>query len=306
VRIAVVGLGKMGSALAARLLEGGNTVAVWNRSRPAVDHLIARGACGQPDLASVWRDAAAVLTFLSDDRAVHEVCLGPDGLLNTAPPEALLIEMSTISPEASALVAAEAARRGVGYLRSPVSGNPEVLASGNLTLIVSGESTALARARPILELIGPNILYVGGAEQARVMKLAVNAMLAATAQMLAEVITLCEACDMDRSTVLDVLGRSVVGSPFVRYKTAALVERQYRATFTTAMLLKDLRLAAGVAEPVGVHLPVTELITTLTADACEQGLSDLDFIALLAYVQRLANREPDVPMAPLGARSGRE
>jgi 3-hydroxyisobutyrate dehydrogenase-like beta-hydroxyacid dehydrogenase len=101
-----------------------------------------------------------------------------------------------------------------------------------------------------------------------------------------------------------VISRSVVGSPFVRYKTPALVDHQYRATFTTAMLLKDLKLIAGVAEPVRVRLPVTELMTTLTASACKAGLSDLDFIALLPYVQRMANREPDVLMAPLDAQPG--
>ena len=253
------------------------------------------------DLGTVWRDASAVLTFLADDQAIQEVCLGPDGLLSTAPEGALLVEMSTISLGTSRLLAAEARRRRVDYLRSPVSGNPEVLLSGNLTLIVSGDSTALARAWVILELVGPNILYVGGDEQARVVKLAVNAMLAATAEMLAEVITLCEACDVDRSTVLDVISRSVVGSPFVRYKIPALVDRQYQATFTMAMLLKDLNLIGSVAQPVGVRLPVTELIAALTAAACGEGLSDLDFIALLPYVQRMADRQPDVPMAPLAA-----
>lgn len=299
-RTVVVGLGRMGSALATRLLDKGMTVGVWNRSRPAVDRLVRRGAQAVPDLC-LWRDASAVVTFLSDDQAVQEVCLGPHGLLAMAPKGALLIDMSTISLEGSALVAGEARRRGVDYLRSPVSGNPDVLASGNLTVIVSGDSEAVERARPILEMVGSNVLYVGANEQARVVKLALNAILAATAQMLAEVVTLCEACEVDRSTVLDVIGRSVVGSPFIRYKTPALVDHQYQATFTTAMLLKDLRLIAGAAGSVGVQLPVTQLVTTLATGACEDGLSGLDFMALLPYLQRMVNRPTDVGLAPLGA-----
>jgi 3-hydroxyisobutyrate dehydrogenase-like beta-hydroxyacid dehydrogenase len=294
---AVVGLGKMGRALARRLLGEGLTVTVWNRSPAAAADLESSGAAAAAEPADIWKTADVAMTFLANDEAVQQVYTGPAGLLETAPDGALFIEMSTISPDASAAIGAAAQARGLRFLRCPVSGNPGVLASGNLTLIVSGDETALEEARPLLRHVGPKLYYVGNGEQARVMKLAVNALLAATAEALAEVVTLCEASGMERSVVLDVLGGSAIGSPFISYKTQGLLDRNYDATFTTAMLVKDLRLTEGVAAAEAVPMPVTALVAELAAATCETGLGDLDFLALLPYLQARAGRPTDVPVA---------
>ena len=124
-------------------------------------------------------------------------------------------------------------------------------------------------------------------------------MIGATAQMLAELVALCESSGIDRSVVLEVVAGSAVGSPFVRYKTDALLQRRYDATFTTAMLVKDLRLAQVVAAGGPVPLPVTDLVTELAVACCEEGLGDLDFLALLPHLQALAGMASDVPV-PLG------
>jgi 3-hydroxyisobutyrate dehydrogenase-like beta-hydroxyacid dehydrogenase len=296
VRVAVVGLGKMGTALAGRLLSEGFAVTVWARQASATGALVASGATAAPDIAGIWANSDLEMSFLANDDAVQQVYLGPGGLVETAPSGALLIEMSTISPEVSGLVATAAEGRQLQYVRCPVSGNPGVLISGNATLIVSGSAASVEAARPVLEHVGSKLFYVGEREEARVIKLAVNTMLAATAQMLAELITLCEASGIDRSVVLEVLAGSAVGSPFVKYKTDALLERRYDATFTTAMLVKDLRLAQGVAAGSSVPLPVTNLVTELAIACCEEGLGDLDFLALLPHLQALANRVSDVPV----------
>jgi 3-hydroxyisobutyrate dehydrogenase-like beta-hydroxyacid dehydrogenase len=300
VQVAVVGLGKMGSALARRLLSEGLTVTVWNRSRAATAPLESEGAVAVPELADVWKTAEAAMTFLADDDAVEQIYLGPGGLVETAPEGVLFIEMSTISPGTSAAVAATALARGLRYLRCPVSGNPGVLASGQLTLIVSGDEAALAAARPLLEHVGPKLYYVGREEQARVMKLAVNAVLAATAEMLAEVVTLCEASGIERRVLLDVLAGSAVASPFINYKTQPLLGRRYDATFTTAMLVKDLQLAQRVAAAESVPMPVTDLVAELATASCEEGLGDIDFLALLPHLQARAGRPTDVPVVRPG------
>ncbi len=294
-RVSVVGLGKMGSALARRLLDQGVRVAVWNRSPGPADALVAHGAIGLRTLREAWEGAAAVFTFLADDRALAAVCLAEDGLLASAPAGGLLVEMSTVSPEASRALGSRCAERGVQYLRAPVSGNPGVLAAGNLTLIVSGDEAVVTSARALLGLVGPNLHYVGAGDEARVLKLAVNATLAATAEMLAETITLCEASGIDRSVALDVLARSAIGSPFIGYKRDALIERRYDATFTTAMLLKDLELVGDLGRSVAVPLPVTELVARLAA-ACAEDLADIDFLALLPHLQALAGQPTDVPV----------
>lgn len=269
---------------------------VWNRSPGPAEPLVSSGCVAVLDLARIWETNDTAMTFLADDEAVLEIYLAPGGLVDTAPAGALLIEMSTISPAASARVAAGAGARGLRYIRCPVSGNPAVLASGNVTLIVSGGPAAVEAARPLLEHVGSRLYYVGGAEQARVMKLAINSMLAATAEMLAELVTLCEASGIDRSVVLEVVGGSAVGSPFVKYKTEALLQRRYDATFTTSMLVKDLQLTQSLAASESVPMPVTDLVAELAVASCKEGLGDLDFLALLPHLQALAGRATDVPV----------
>ena len=294
--IGVVGLGRMGSALARRFLSQGSAVVVWNRSSGAVEQLVAEGATAASDLPAMWRSVTTVCTFLADDAAVMDVLLGDHGLLEVAPPGATLVELSTISPSASAAVADSARAREVRYVRAPVSGNPGVLAAGNLSLIVSGDEAEIAAARPVLELVGPTVTYVGPGEAARVVKLAVNALLAGTAALLAEVVVLTEAWGIERAALLTVLQRSAIGSPFIGYKAPALVARDYRATFTLAMVLKDLRLAQDAAEAVSVPMRMTDLASKEASEGCDEGLGGLDFMAFLPYVQHLASRAPDVPL----------
>lgn len=293
-QVGVVGLGKMGSALVRHLLEQGVDVPVWNRSRPPVEELSADGAAEAKDFSDVWRGSTAVCTFLADDTAAAEVLRGDRGLLAAGPGSGLLIELSTISPQASGEIAEEAAARGVRYLRSPVSGNPGVLAAGNLSLIVSGEEDDVTAAEPVLARIGARFTYVGGAERARVVKLAVNSMLACTAEMLAEVVVLAEGWGIDRAVLLTVLEHSAMGSPFVGYKARALVDRDYGATFTLSMLLKDLELARQAADTVSAPMPVVDRVAALTQDGCDEGLSDLDLMALLPHLQALAGRPQDI------------
>lgn len=297
-QVAVVGLGKMGSALARRLLDQDVAVKVWNRSSKPMDEHVEQRAVRVQELSSVWQGSEAVVTFLADDRAVRDVCLGKGGLIDSAPIGGLLLEMSTISPDASRELAREASHRQVRYLRVPVSGNPDVLSGGRAALIVSGDSTDFEHARTLLELIGRQIFYVGDLEQARVAKLAINAMLAAIAEMLAEVVTFSEALGLDRAVVLEVLAQSVVGSPFVEYKKQPLIDRDYNATFTTGMLLKDLELVRDAADRVDISLPVTRLVTELTAVTCREGFANVDFMALLPHLQRVAGVPSDLTAGP--------
>lgn len=294
--IGVVGLGKMGSALARRLLSQGASVVVWNRTRGPVDALIADGAAAAEDLSTMWQSVSTICTFLADDAAVWEVLLGAGGLLSTGGQDRTLVDLSTISPGISASVADVARARGVRFVRAPVSGNPAVLAAGKLSLIVSGDKIDVEATRPVLDMIGPTVTYVGAEEAARVVKLAVNVVLAGTVALLAEVLLLCEAWNIDRSVLLTVLEHSAIGSPFIGYKAAPLLARDYDATFTLAMALKDLGLAHDAATSVSVPMPVTDLVAKEVSDGCEEGLGGRDFMALLPHLQYLAGREPDVPM----------
>jgi len=295
--VAIVGIGRMGHALAVRLAGQGHDLTVWNRSPGPAEELAAEhGAAVARDLAGVWAPGRTAITFLADDSAVEDVCLGDGGLLATAPAGARLIEMSTISAAASARVAEAAQAHGVGYLRAPVSGNPTVIAAGTLGVLVSGARADFDAAHELLLAIGPKVFYLGDGEQARVMKLALNSMIAGTIQLLAEAITLGEASGLRRADMLEVIAGSAIASPVIGYKTKPLVERDYTPTFSTALLSKDLGLALDAAGNAGVPMPVTQDVLEITEDACTAGLGDLDFIALLPHLQQLAGRTPDVPV----------
>lgn len=292
--IAVLGMGKMGQALAGRLLDEGWTLRLWNRSLRDLTHFESRGAVLHDELGTLWEHAQVVITFLENDGALSNVCLGEGGLLRSGSEGRVLIDMSTVSPSISREVAARASETGIDYLRSPVSGNPQVLAAGAITLLVSGPRTTFDQMEELLRSIGPTVLYLGEGEQARTLKLAINSALGVTTQIMAELIVLGENNGIDRETLLDALGQSVVGSPFLRYKTAGLVNHDYSATFTTDLLVKDLDLALDLAHASHLSLPVIELVSVLAKSASANGFGDIDFAALLPSLQVAVGQTPDV------------
>jgi 3-hydroxyisobutyrate dehydrogenase-like beta-hydroxyacid dehydrogenase len=293
-KLAVVGIGQMGAAVAELLLERGHEVAVWNRSSEPRERLAEAGAVPCDDLGAVWREADAAVTYLANDAAVDAVLVAEDGLLATAPSGALLIEMSTISPAASARVAEAAAARGVRYLRAPVSGNPVVVRAGNLTAITSGPPEAHEAAAPYLEAFTARIFDVGSADEARVVKLALNVVIAANNEALAEAIVLGEAHGVDRAALLDVIKGSSAASPFVGYKSGPLVQRDYTATFTLTNLAKDLGLALGAAGAAADALPMTARLLGIVDEACDRGLGEADMSAVLPLLQDRAGATPDI------------
>ncbi len=295
--IAVLGMGKMGQALAGRLLDQGWPLRLWNRSPRDLAHLEARGAVLHDALSSVWDHARVVITFLENDEALAGVCLGDGRLLQLGADGRVLIDMSTVSPTISRDIAVRAAEVGIAYLRSPVSGNPQVLAAGAITLLVSGPRATFEQVEELLGAIGPTVLYLGEEEQARILKLAINSALGVTTEIMAELIVLGESNGIDRAVLLDALGQSVVGSPFLRYKTAGLIDHDYSATFTTDLLVKDLVLALDVARASGLTLPAIELVSALARTASANGYGAIDFAALLPSLQLTIGQTPDVAPA---------
>ena len=296
--IAVLGMGKMGRALAGRLLDQGWGVVIWNRSPKDFSDLESRGATLLNSLDDLWERASIVITFLANDDALAGVCFRDGGVLQSGASDRVLIDMSTVSPQISSEISARAEVVGVDYLRSPVSGNPAVLSAGNITLIVSGPRDTFERVEGLLNSIGPTVLYVGDAEHSRTLKLAINAGLAVTSQIMAELVVFGESSGIDRSILLHALGESVMGSPFVRYKTSALVAHDYSATFTTNLLIKDLELALDVARGAELTLPVIELVNSLTHLASTNGYGKIDFASLLPSLQLALGQSPDIEPSP--------
>jgi 3-hydroxyisobutyrate dehydrogenase-like beta-hydroxyacid dehydrogenase len=196
-----------------------------------------------------------------------------------------------VSPAASARVAALAGRASMEYLRAPVSGNPGVVRAGNVTFIVSGSTAAIERADPTLRAIGRAVHVVGDAEQARIVKLAINLMIAGLAELMAEALVLGEAAGVSREALLEAMGDSAVGAPFVKYKTEPLLQDDYSATFTTNLMEKDIDLVLDVAADGGVALPVADELKALLRATVEAGYGDDDFMALYLRLRSASDQE---------------
>jgi 3-hydroxyisobutyrate dehydrogenase-like beta-hydroxyacid dehydrogenase len=284
----VIGLGNMGTAIAERLLDAGSELRVFNRTPAKAEPLAARGAVVVETAGELAADVDVVLTSLPDDAAFEAVAAE---IVESAQPGTVLVDVSTVSPAASARVAAIADDAAVAYLRAPVSGNPTVVRAGNLTFIVSGARETLERVEPVLLAIGPTIHHVGDGEQARVVKLAINLMIAGLAQLISEALVLGEASGVSREALLRVMASSAVGAPFVEYKTEPLLRDDYSATFTTVLMEKDIDLVLDAAGQAGVQLPLARDLKELLHSAIGAGYGDDDFMALFLNLRRETRQE---------------
>lgn len=277
----------MGTAFAERLLQAGYPLQLYNRTAEKAEPLVAQGARSLDTAADLASAVDVVLTSLADDGAFEAVAAEA---VAAARPGTTLVDLSTVSPAASARVASLAEAASVDYLRAPVSGNPTVVRAGNLSLIVSGPREALERVEDVIRVIGPTVHHVGDGEQARVVKLAINLMIAGLAQLISEALVLGEAAGVSRAALLEVMGSSAVGAPFVKYKTDPLLRDDYSATFTTALMEKDIDLVLDAAEQEGVLLPLARELKSLLRETVEAGYAEDDFIALFAHL-RAGSRE---------------
>lgn len=284
----LIGLGNMGTAFAERLLDAGHELVVYNRSREKAEALVPRGATVADSAAELAAAVGLVLTSLPDDHALEAVAAS---VAAAARPGTAFVDLSTVSPRASTRVASLAGRASLPYLRAPVSGNPSVVRAGNLSIIASGPRDALERAEPTLRAIGPTIHHVGEGEQARVVKLAINLVIGGLAQLMAEALVLGEASGVSRAALLETMGGSAAGAPFVKYKTEPLLRDDYSATFTTSLMEKDLELVLEAAGDAGVRLPLAGEIMALVRSAIEAGYGDDDFMALFPHLRSASNQE---------------
>ncbi|MFC0440003.1 NAD(P)-dependent oxidoreductase [Kutzneria buriramensis] len=276
-----IGAGRMGAELVRRLCAAGYDVAVYNRTRGKAEALVEHGAhvVDQPvDLAG--RDI--VFTMVAASADLEEVTSGEGGLF-THPDAApkVLIDSSTVSEEASAAVRVAARKRGSELLAAPVSGNPKVVASGKLTLAVSGPRPVFDEVEPVLRALGRGVTYVGEDEVARLVKIAHNVFLGVVIQSLAEITVLAEKGGVSRAAFLDFVNDSVMGSTFSRYKSPALVNLDFTPTFTMPLLRKDFDLGLAAARTLEAPMPLASATAQLVAEAIGAGHTDEDFATLL-------------------------
>jgi 3-hydroxyisobutyrate dehydrogenase-like beta-hydroxyacid dehydrogenase len=275
-----VGTGRMGSALALRLLAAGCDLTVYNRTKAKATPLADRGAAVVTSPADLGAADIVFVTVGGSDDLI-DVILGPDGLISGPSVPAIVVDCSTVSADASQQVREQLARRGTALLAAPVMGNARVAEAGRLTLAVSGPEQTFHEARPYLDLLGAGATYVGDGETARIVKLCHNLLLGVVSQTLAEVTVLAQQYGVSRHALLECLNNSVMGSTFTRYKTPALVNLDFHPTFTATLLRKDFDLGLAAARAREVPLPVAALVHQLVQGLVGRGHGDQDFAALL-------------------------
>jgi len=293
--IAFLGMGVMGSRMAARLIHAGYPVTVWNRTRAKATPLEQKGAAVAASPAEAVGGKDMVLANLTDGAALRSVISGPGGVLEAAHAPDLFIDFATIAPDESAEIACLLESRGIGFLRAPVSGTAAVAEAGQLTIMASGDQAVFEAAEPVLAVLSEKRYFVGPGENARYLKLIHQIMIAGTMQLWAEGLVMGEKAGLDWEMMLEVLGQSAVGSGAVRTKIPLLKDRDYNhPAMNMHNMTKDVDLALQAAGWVGVDLPATRHIRRLYELSVAAGLEWKDYSAIILDLERRAGLEARV------------
>ena len=284
-----IGTGRMGYALAARLLQRGVDVAVYNRTRSKAEPLTALGA-HLVDSPSQLADREIVVVSVADSPDFAAVMTGPQGLLsNGGRVPRVVVDTSTVSMDVSSVIRARAESLGSALLAAPVSGNAKVAKAGKLTMAVSGPRDAYDMSLPYLQMLGSSVVYVGEGETARLVKICHNLVLGVVTQIMAETAVLAERGGVSRADYLEFLNGSVMGSTFTRYKTPAFVNLDFTPTFTGHLLRKDFELGLDAARKMNVPMPVSALVHEIVTQLVSRGMGDRDFASLLELEAESSN-----------------
>ena len=281
-KVAFIGIGKMGLPMAGNVLRAGHELTVFNRTESRCDPLRDDGATVATSAAEAVRSAEVLVTMVADGAAVDAQLEGDEGFLADAPDGLVWLEMSTIGPTAARKFASRAADEGVEMLDAPVSGSVTVAESAGLVAMVGGPEAALERARPVLEAMTKAHFHLGGSGTGAAMKLAVNVMIAAATVAISEALTLAEAAGIEPADAYEVIAAGALASPFVEYKKAAFLDPDGTPpAFALDLMRKDLKLALEQGEAAGLPLfganAASEAVTV--AAGLEGGDQDLVRVA---------------------------
>lgn len=288
--VGLIGLGLMGSRFLRRLNAEGWKVRGWNRSRGVTLPLRNYGFQIEEALVDLVSQSDVLLSSLADDNAVRAVYLGEDGVFAKVKPQTIILEMSTISPDLSALLHDEAVKRGASLIDLAVSGSTPAVETGAVTLFAGGEAEIFNRCIPLFESIAKHWYLMGPATAGIRMKLVVNLLLGIGIEAIAEAVSLGQHLNLDRDLLLDVLPKTAVISPAFSGKFAKIRDGDYSPQFPLYLMSKDMNLAQSAADQSNVELPAGCATTRVFDEAlAERGKLDISSIA--SYVLTLADRK---------------
>ena len=282
-----IGLGRMGEAMAARLVKAGHGLSVWNRTASKADPLAQIGAEVVTDKAAMAH-CSTVFTMVSTTDDLKEILFGAGGVLTGTARPKRVVDMSSISDTGSAEIRKQLTAAGVAYLSAPVSGNARVAKAGKLLVVASGPKAEYDAVQPLLAALGRAAMYVGEGELSRIWKIAHNTMFGVIIHSLCEITLLAEKAGIPRHVFLESITQSVLGSMYTKYKTPGLVNLDFTTTFTPKLLLKDMELGMSAAKAQGVTMPTASATRESLQSLANQYPGDIDFSVLLLELARAA------------------
>ena len=286
-----IGLGVMGGQVVYRLLHKGHTVTGYNRTRAKAQWLITQGMRWADSPRAVAENTDISFAMVTNSAALNAVTEGPDGILAGLGPGRVLIDMSTVSPEASRSLAEKARAQGADMLDAPVSGSVITLQQGKLSVMVGGHAATFERVKPILEDIGPKVTHVGGNGVALAMKIAVNLSLAVQMMAFSEGVLLAEKSGIKRDVAVDVMTHSAIASPMIQYRGPFVLRQPEEAWFDVNMMQKDMLLAMELGRQLNVPVPTTAVTNEFLTAARGMGWEKLDFAVVFDVLARMAGVE---------------
>ncbi|MFJ5678492.1 2-hydroxy-3-oxopropionate reductase [Streptomyces sp. NPDC093097] len=286
--IAWIGLGIMGAPMAENLLKAGYAVTGHTLEADKLRRLTEAGGTAAASIAEAVRDADVIITMVPASPQVEAIAYGPDGILANARSGALLIDMSSITPQTSMDLAKKAAEKGVRVLDAPVSGGEAGAVEAVLSIMVGGEQADFDEARPVFEALGKTIVRCGPHGSGQTVKAANQLIVAVNIQACAEAVVFLEKSGVDLGAALDVLGGGLAGSTVLARKKDNFKKRDFAPGFRIDLHHKDMGIVTDAARTVGAPLPVGCVVASLVAALRAQGDGGLDHSALLRGVERLA------------------
>jgi len=290
-RVAFLGLGIMGHAMATNLVKAGHEVTVWNRTPGK----LVEGAGIAPTPAATAQGAEVVWLCVSDTAAVEKVLFGPDGveqsLAEGSSPNTIIADSSTISPSSTVKFAERVRARGVDYVDAPMTGSKVGAANGTLIFMVGGDEATIDRLNPLFAAMGKKIFRMGEIGKGQATKLAMNLQIALIFEGFAEGLTLAAKLGVDVEKMLPLIQASMVRSGVVEYKAPFILKRDFSPNFPLRLMLKDIRLALDAAKESRVRLPGLEAVEEVYDVAAEEGQADLDYASTLTLLEKWAGVE---------------
>ncbi len=270
-KIGFIGLGIMGRPMSLNLLKAGFDVTVCNRTESKTDEPCSKGACKAASPAEVAENCPVIITIVSDTPDVESVILGKNGVIEAAKPGSVVIDMSTISPEATRRIAARLKEKGVAMLDAPVSGGEQGAIDATLSIMVGGEKDVFERCLPVLRAMGKNIIHVGPNGSGQTVKLVNQILVSGTLNSIVEALVFAKKSDVDLVKTIDAVKGGAAASWQLSNLAPKIIERDFNPGFMIDLMVKDLNLVTGSAGEMGLELPVTEIIKKMYKELQSEG-----------------------------------